>query len=91
MREEIEVLVSVTRAEPDGPEKKRLLREILRLFNKLAHRKYAAELAATREVLERFAEELEEPQSFRAGLARVLLTAARRTRAPEDRASRDMP
>ena len=80
VREEIEVLVSIARAEPDGPEKRRLLREVLRLFNKLAHRKYAAELAVARETLESLAGELPDPEGFRARLARVLETAQRRAR-----------
>jgi adenine-specific DNA-methyltransferase len=80
VKEEIEVLVHATGAEHDGAEKKRLLREILRLFNKLAHRKYAREFASTLEVLQRLAEDLEEPEGFRAGLARVVETAARRNR-----------
>jgi len=75
---EIEVLVGVARAEREGAERKRLLREILRLFNKLAHRKYALEFARVLESLQLFSGELEEPELFRAGLARVVETAARR-------------
>ncbi len=78
VREEIEVLVGVARAEQVQGEKKRLLRDMLRLFNKLAHRKYAAEFAGALESLQRFAGELEEPERFRAGLARVVETAKTR-------------
>ena len=78
VREEIEVLVGVARAEQEQGEKKRLLRDMLRLFNKLAHRKYAAEFAGALESLQRFAGELEEPERFRAGLARVVETAKAR-------------
>jgi len=77
-REEIEVLMSVAGAERDGGEKNRLLREILRLLNKLAHRKYAREFAETLRVLESFATGLEEGRAFRAGIARIVETAARR-------------
>jgi len=78
VKEEIEVLVGVARAEPNAAERKRLLREILRLFNKLAHRKYAQEFARELEALQLFSDELGETEWFRAGLARVVETAARR-------------
>lgn len=79
-REEIEILLALAGAERDGREKKRLLRETLRLFNRLAHRKYAREFAETLQILESFATRLEDADVFLAGLARVVETAARRTR-----------
>jgi len=42
VREEISVLVDLAREEEPGPARDRLLRETLRLLNKLAHRKYGA-------------------------------------------------
>ncbi len=78
VNEEIEVLMEVARAEHDPAEKRRLLREILRLFNKLAHRKYAEVFAQTLDALQGFAGELAGPERFRAGLAKVVDTAARR-------------
>ncbi len=86
--EEIGVLVDAARAEKDAREKGRLLREILRLFNKLAHRKYAAEFAEVRQNLERFADELADPQPFRRGLSRVLVTAFKRNAYPRTAARR---
>jgi adenine-specific DNA-methyltransferase len=80
VKDEIRVLVGAAAAEPDGREKNRLLRQILRLFNKLAHRKYAQEFASTLQTLRAFAAGLEEPRAFRAGLARVVEMAARRAR-----------
>jgi adenine-specific DNA-methyltransferase len=78
VKEEIEVLIRLARAEEEGVEKRRLLREILRLFNKLAHGKYAQEFAQTLLALQQLAGELAEPQRFRAGLARVVETALAR-------------
>ena len=80
VKEEIEVLVRVTRAEQDGAERRRLVREMLKLFNKLAHRKYARELAAVLEILQRLAAELGDPPELHAGLSKVAETAARRNR-----------
>jgi adenine-specific DNA-methyltransferase len=80
VQEEIEILVRVIGAEQEGAEKRRLVRVMLKLFNKLAHRKYAREFAEALAVLQRLATKLGDPEELRAGLARVVDTAARRKR-----------
>jgi adenine-specific DNA-methyltransferase len=79
VREEIEVIVGIMRAQPELAAGRQLVRKVLMLFNKLAHRKYAAEFAATLQVLRGLASELDGPPQLRAGLSRVVETARRRT------------
>ena len=78
VREEIDVLVEITRKEQDARERDRLLKEILRLTNKLAHRKYAVICAEALENLRAFASADPAFAGFRAGLDRIALTAAKR-------------
>jgi adenine-specific DNA-methyltransferase len=83
VKEEIEVLAGILRALPGGAGRKPLLGLALRLLNKLAHRKYAAEFAAALETLRRLAWELDERKELDAGLAKVAATARRRSDAAE--------
>jgi adenine-specific DNA-methyltransferase len=50
-REEIGVLAGIVAADREGPDRKALVREILRLVNKLAHKKYQAVFQQTLENL----------------------------------------
>ena len=78
VREEIDVLIEITRKEKDARERDRLLKEILRLTNKLAHRKYADICAEALQGLRVFASGDPALAGFRAGLDRIALTAAKR-------------
>ena len=78
VREEIDVIVGIIRKEREARERDRLLKEILRLTNKLAHRKYADICAETLEGLRAFASGDPALAWFQAGLDKIALTAARR-------------
>ena len=78
VRQEINVIVAIARKEKDARERDRLLKEVLRLANKLAHRKYAAVCAEALEGLRVFASSDPSLAAFRAGLDRIALTASRR-------------
>jgi adenine-specific DNA-methyltransferase len=78
VREEIDVIVGITRGEREAREKDKLLKEILRLANKLAHRKYADVCAKALEGLRAFASGDPALTEFRDGLDRIALTAAKR-------------
>ena len=77
-QEEIEVLVGIMRAEPGRPAERLLIRRILQLFNKLAHRKYDAEFAHVLQLLRTLASEPGHSAQLSAGLSRVVETARRR-------------
>ena len=76
--EEIDAIIGIARSGVPRPEREKLLRELLRLFNKLAHRKYEREFRETLAKLEGIAAELPPRGRFRAGLDKVVETAARR-------------
>jgi len=78
VREEIEVLVAIIREGRDLSANRALIRRVLMLFNKLAHRKYDAEFAHALQLLQRLASELDQPALLRSGLSRVVETARRR-------------
>ena len=80
VREEIEVLIGVVRSCTDGAETGRLLREILRLANKLAHRKYRRVFGELLETLRLFSSADAGREPFRRGLERIAETAAKRSR-----------
>ena len=82
VKEEIDALAEEIRTEKDAAERTRLLREELRLFNKLAHQKYAREFAASLEVLRCLAEELGHPRVLSAGIVRVMEKIALRSTRP---------
>ena len=82
--EEIRVCAALTARTEDHREKRRILREILRLLNKLAHRKYRAEFA---EALSTLRAALGTEQAFSAGLDGIEEKARRRSangNAPEE-------
>ncbi|HVO40606.1 MAG TPA: DNA adenine methylase [Spirochaetia bacterium] len=76
--QEIDALIGVLRSGVERRDGEELLREILRLFNKLAHRKYAREFAQVLPRLQGLGEELPYAQRFRAGLERIVTIAGRR-------------
>ena len=78
VREEIDVLIEITRKAKEGRERGKLLQEILRLTTKLAHRKYADICAEALECLRVFASGDPALTGFRAGLDKIALTAAKR-------------
>jgi adenine-specific DNA-methyltransferase len=81
VREEIDVIIGVLRNEPEAREKEKLLKEILRLANKLAHRKYADIFSEALAGLRAFASGEPALGEFRAGLDRIVLTAEKRSAA----------
>jgi hypothetical protein len=78
VREEIDVIVGITRKETEARAREKLLKEILRLANKLAHRKYADICAEALQGLRVFAAGDPALAGFRAGLDRIALIAAKR-------------
>ncbi|MGD0727279.1 MAG: hypothetical protein ABSB63_17130 [Spirochaetia bacterium] len=78
VREEIDVLVGIVKREREARERNKLLKEILRLANKLAHRKYADIFSEAIKGLRAFASGDPALVGFRAGLDRIALTAAKR-------------
>ncbi len=77
-REEIGVLVGIVRDETDAGQRGRLLKDMLRLLNRFAHRKYRDIFAQTLEELREFAGGDPALEVFRAGLDRVADRAAKR-------------
>jgi hypothetical protein len=77
-RREIDVLLEVVREPSDPIERVRLRREILRLVNRLAHRKYRQIFAETLDVLRRYAEADPTCGRFRRGLEVIAERAGRR-------------
>jgi adenine-specific DNA-methyltransferase len=77
VREEIEVLVAIAGSERNPSVKEKLLKEILRLLNRLAHRKYRAEF---QQVLDGLRSALLAPEGspFRMGLDAAAEKAERR-------------
>jgi adenine-specific DNA-methyltransferase len=80
VREEIAVLLEIVRTSTDEAETGRLLKEILRLANKLAHRKYGAIFTKVLEMLHAVASSRPGRERFLAGLERIAETAAKRRR-----------
>lgn len=78
VREEIDVIVGVLRTNPAARQRDKLLKEVLRLTNKLAHRKYSDIFLETLSGLRVFASGDPALDGFRAGLDRIALTAAKR-------------
>jgi hypothetical protein len=78
VREEIDVIVGVLRTGPAARERDKLLKEVLRLANKLAHRKYSDIFSEALAGLRVFASGDPTLAGFRAGLDRIVLTAAKR-------------
>jgi hypothetical protein len=78
VREEIDVIVGIIGKETEPRETDKLLKEVLRLANKLAHRKYADICVETIERLRVFASGDPAFEGFRAGLDKIALTAAKR-------------
>jgi len=81
-RTEIEVLLAIVRNESAGKEKERLLREIVRKVNTLAHRKYRAVLSETLGMLREYASGEGALGDFRTGLDRVARKAKLRYGGP---------
>ena len=77
-REEMGVLLNIVRAEAEPAVRRRLLKEILRLLNRFAHRPYRAMFAQALEELREFAGSDPVLEGFRAGLDRVADRAAKR-------------
>jgi adenine-specific DNA-methyltransferase len=82
-REEIGVLLAIVRDETDPALRGRLLKEMLRLLNRFAHRTYRAIFAQTMEDLRRFASGNPGLAGFRAGLDKIADRAAKRFAASE--------
>lgn len=80
-REEIDVLVSLAAGIEAPRERDRILREMIRLLNRLAHRKYRAEFTEALAMLRAAAPRLGAPPAFSAGLDRISSRADRRLRA----------
>jgi hypothetical protein len=76
--EEIGILVSIAGRQGDVHEKARILRESLRLLNKLAHRKYRSEFADALAMLRTAAPRLDADASFTRGLDAVSARASKR-------------
>ena len=94
IREEIEVLTALAGELPEGTEKERILREILRLLNKLAHRKYKLQFAEALSALRTAAAtRLGAGSTFRTGLDAIEEKARRRREASArpDEATRAPP
>jgi adenine-specific DNA-methyltransferase len=85
VREEIEILVSIAAGPEEGREKVLVLRESLRLLNKLAHRKYRAEFADALGILQAAVPRLDAGASFTRGLDAASAKAARRLAASSAR------
>jgi adenine-specific DNA-methyltransferase len=80
-RQEIDVLLGVVGETVDPMEKEKLLKEILRLANKLAHRKYREIFSRTLEVLRAYGGTDPLHRGFRQGLDAIAERAQRRMRA----------
>ena len=80
-RQEIDVLLGVVRESMDPMEREKLLKEILRLANKLAHRKYREIFSSTLEVLRAYGGADPSHRGFRQGLDAIADRAQRRMRA----------
>jgi hypothetical protein len=79
IREEIGVLVTLVESIEEGSEKERILKEMLRLLNKLAHKKYRAEFNGTLAMLRTAAHSmLRAGPRFSAGLDTIEERARRR-------------
>jgi adenine-specific DNA-methyltransferase len=76
--EEIDVLLGIVRAEESQARRSLLLREVLRLLNRFAHRKYRGLFAVTLERLREFTAGEPALAEFRAGLERIADRAAKR-------------
>jgi len=76
--EEIEALIGILRSGAPRRDAEELLREVLRLFNKLAHRKYAQEFDQMLPKLQGLGTELPSAERFREGLQRIVMIAERR-------------
>jgi hypothetical protein len=86
IREEIDVLSEIASGLAEGREKERTMREILRLLNKLAHRKYSEVFAGALAVLRSAVEtRLGAGPSFSAGLDVIEDKARRRIAASRPR------
>ncbi len=81
IREEIEILVSVAAGLEEAREKGLVLRESLRLLNKIAHRKYQAEFAGALGMLREALPRLGAGASFSRGLDAIEERARRRIEA----------
>jgi adenine-specific DNA-methyltransferase len=81
VREEIDVLLDVARGVGEPVERERLATELLRLLNRLAHRKNRGVFSEAFGALRGFSEGLEGAQRFRAGLEKISQTAAKRAAA----------
>ncbi|MGA2480419.1 MAG: DNA adenine methylase [Spirochaetia bacterium] len=82
VRQEIDVLSEIIRGNPAGPETGKLAREILRLANKLAHRKNSGLFTEVLKGLREIPVVEPELTRFHAGLDRIAQTAVRRMPAP---------
>jgi adenine-specific DNA-methyltransferase len=82
VKEEIDVLLGIVGQLQDIREKGKLLKVILRLLNKLAHRKYGDVFADELATLRKLSGADPGLDNFRAGLDRIAETAARRSRPP---------
>ena len=82
VKEEIDVLLGIVGQLQDTREKGKLLKEILRLLNKLAHRKYGDVFSDMLATLRKLSEADPGLDSFRAGLDRIGETAVSRSRPP---------
>ncbi len=80
-RDEIEVLVCIAAGIEAPLERERILRETIRLLNRLAHRKYRAEFTEALALLRAAAPRLGAPGAFLAGLDRISSRAQRRLEA----------
>ena len=78
LSEEIGILVSIAGGLEDMREKARILRESIRLLNKLAHPKYRAEFAEALSMLRTAAPRLDADASFSRGLDAVSARASKR-------------
>jgi adenine-specific DNA-methyltransferase len=80
VREEIDILAGIAGAETERSERRALSREMLRLFNKLAHRKHRALFAETLQMLRGFAAGAPDLASFLSGLEKIRARAELRLR-----------
>jgi hypothetical protein len=78
VRGEIDVLLDIVRGVTEEAERVKLLREILRLLNKLAHRKYRDVFVVAVAELRRFSGNLSGGEKFREGLEKITQTARKR-------------
>jgi adenine-specific DNA-methyltransferase len=71
VREEIDILVEIAGAETERSERRALSKEMLRLLNKLAHRKNRALFVETLQMLRDFAAGAHDLASFSSGLEKI--------------------